>query len=109
MFRILGKKTILELRRKTEVSDGLGGFTTSWASLRNITGVLSTIRGAERVAADKITVIADYYFYIDYPIGVTITEEDIFVKGTTEYKIIYINNIGANQNRRLQITLKEEI
>jgi len=87
----------------------MGGYSTTLAGLRNITGVLSTLRGAERLAADKLTVIADYNFYIDYPIGVEITEKDIFVKGTTEYKIIYINNVGANQNRRLQITLKEEI
>jgi len=106
---MIGKKTTLELKRKILVSDGMGGFVEGWAGLRNITGVLSTIRGIERVAADKITVIADYYFYIDFPVGVAITEADIFVKGTTEYKIIYINNVGANQDRRLQITLKEEI
>ena len=105
---MIGKKTILELRRKSLVSDGMGGFVEGWAGLRNITGVLSTLRGAERLAADKLTVIADYNFYIDYPIGVEITEKDIFVKGTTEYKIIYISNLGSNQNNRLQITLKEE-
>ena len=87
----------------------MGGNTEGWAALRNITGVLSTVRGSERLSADKLTVIADYNFYIDYPIGVTITEEDIFVKDTTEYKIIYINDMGANQNGRLKITLKEEV
>jgi len=106
---MIGKKTTLELRRKTETSDGLGGFTITWAGLRNITGVLSVIRGDERLSADKMTVIASHYFYIDYPIGETITEKDIFVKGTTEYKIIYINNMGHSQNRRLRITLKEEV
>lgn len=105
----IGKKTIMELRRRTSTPDGMGGETITYAGLRNITGVLSTIRGDERLSADKLTVIADYYFYIDYPIGVTITEEDIFVKGTTTYKIIYINNLGASQNLRLKITLKEEI
>jgi SPP1 family predicted phage head-tail adaptor len=106
---MIGKKTTLELRRKVLVSDGLGGYTETWAGLRNITGVLSTIKGDERLSADKLTVIADYYFYIDYPIGETITEEDIFIKGTTEYKIIYISNIGHNQNKQLRITLKEEV
>jgi len=105
----IGKKTEMELRRKTEVSDGLGGFTISWAGLRKIKGILSTIRGNERLSADKLTIIADFYWYIDYPIGETITEADIFVKGTTTYKIIYINNMGHSQNRRLRITLKEEI
>ena len=105
----IGKKTEMELRRKTEVPDGFGGFVVKQEGKRYITGILSTIRGAERFAADKITVVADFYWYIDFPIGLTITEEDIFVKDTTEYKIIYINDMGANQNGRLKITLKEEV
>ena len=98
----------MELRRKTEIDDGMGGKTLTWAGLRNITGVLSTIRGAERLSADKLIVIADYYFYIDFLIGETITEEDEFYYGTRKFKIIHIANIGANQNQRYKITLKEE-
>ena len=106
---MIGKKVVLELKRYGSVSDGMGGFVEGWAGLRNITGVLSTIRGDERLSADKLTIIADFNFYIDFPIGVTITEADIFVRGTTTYKIVYINNLGANQNNKLKITLKEEI
>lgn len=106
---MIGKKVTLELRRWTLTPDGMGGHIEGWAGLRNIKGVLSTIRGNERLSADKLTVIADYNFYIDYPIGETITEEDILVKDMTEYKIIYINNMGHAQDRRLKITLKEEI
>jgi len=106
---MIGKKVTMELRRETEVSDGKGGYTLSWTGLRNITGVLSTIRGNERLSADKLTVIADFNFYIDYPIGETITEEDIFQYGLRKFKIIYINDMGANQNKRLKITLKEEV
>lgn len=106
---MIGKKTKMELRRKTEVSDGMGGVTTSWEGKRTIMGVLSTIRGNERLSADKLTVIADFYFYIKFPIGLMITEEDIFVRNTKEYKIIYLNNMGANQDKRLRITLLEEV
>ncbi len=106
---MIGKKVTLELRRKSLVSDGMGGFVESWAGLRNITGVLSTIRGNERLSADKLTVIADFNFYIDYPIGETITEEDIFQWGIREFKITFIADIGANQNQRLRITLLEEV
>jgi len=105
---MIGKKIAMELRRKTEADDGMGGKTLTWAGLRKITGVLSTIRGNERLSADKLTVIADYYFYIDYPIGETITEEDIFQYGIRKFKIIYINDMGANMNQRYKITLKEE-
>jgi len=105
---MLGKKTEMELRRKTEISDGMGGITTSWAGLRKIKGVLSTIRGDERLSSDKLTVISSHNFFIDFPIGETITAKDIFIKGTTEYKIIYINNMGNMQGKKLRITLKEE-
>ena len=87
---MLGKKTEMELRRKTEISDGMGGITTSWAGLRKIKGVLSTITGTEMLSEDKLTIIADFYWYIDYPVGIEIQEKDIFVKDTTTYKIIYI-------------------
>ncbi len=105
---MIGPKVSVELRRKAETDDGMGGKTIAWAGLRNIEGVLSTIRGSERLSADKLMVIADYYFYIDYPIGETITEEDEFYYGTRKFKIIHIANIGANQNQRYKITLKEE-
>jgi len=76
--------------------------------LRKIKGVLSTIRGDERLSGDKLTVISSHNFFIDFPIGETITAKDIFIKGTTEYKIIYINNMGNMQGKKLRITLKEE-
>ena len=105
---MIGKKTTLELRRWIKTSDGMGGYTEAWAGLRKIKGVLSTITGDERLSSDKLTVIADFNFYIDFPIGLTITAKDIFIKGTTTYKIIYINNIGNMQNKKLKITFKEE-
>jgi len=106
---MIGAKTTMELRRWTGVSDGMGNDVFSWAGLRKIKGTLSTIRGDERLSSDKLTVIASHNFYIDFPIGLTITAKDIFIKGTTEYKIIYVNNMGNMQGKKLRITLKEEI
>ena len=105
---MIGKKTTLELRRWTKTSDGMGGYTEVWAGLRKIKGTLSAIRGDERLSSDKLTVIASHNFYIDFPIGLTITAKDIFIKGTTTYKIIYPNNMGNMQGKKLRITLKEE-
>jgi len=99
----------MELRRKTVIDDGMGNVTTTWAGLRNITGVLAVVRGAERLSADKLTVIQDHNFYIDYPIGENINEEDEFYYGQRRFKIIFVNNLGASQNLRLKITLKEEV
>ncbi len=106
---MIGKKVTLELRRETETSDGMGGWTTTVEGKRYIKGVLSTIKGDERLSADKKTVISSHYFYIDFPIGVTITAEDIFRYGTRKFKIIFPADIGANQDKRLRITLLEEV
>ena len=106
---MIGKKVTLELRRETETSDGMGGWTTTVEGKRYIKGVLSTIKGDERLSADKKTVISSHYFYIDFPIGVTITAEDIFRYGTRKFKIIFPADMGANQDKRLRITLLEEV
>ena len=105
---MIGPKVTLQLRRKTEISDGMGGAILVWSGLRKIKGTLSTISGDERLSADKLTVIQTQNFYIDYPIGITLTEEDELYWGQRRFKILFINSIGANQNLRLKITLKEE-
>jgi len=106
---MIGKKVTLELRRETETSDGMGGYTTTVEGKRYIKGVLSTITGDERLSADKLTVISSHFFYIDFPIGVTVTAEDIFRYGTRKFKILFPANVGANQDKRLRITLLEEV
>lgn len=106
---MIGPKITLILKRITKTADSAGGWTEALSTIKNIKGVLSTIRGNERLSADKKEVIADFYFYMNYPKGFTITEKDLFYYDTRKFKIIYINNLGANKNKRLKITLKEEV
>lgn len=105
---MIGPKVTMELRRETTEPDDMGGEFTYVKCKRNVTGVLSTIRGDERLSADKLTVISSHHFYIDFPIGETITAEDIFQYGTRKFEIIYIYNLGASQDKKLKIILKEE-
>lgn len=97
------------MRRKNTVDDGAGSKTTTWEGKRRIEGVLSTIRGDERLSTDKLTIIQTHNFYIDFPIGIVITETDEFYYGQRRFKIIFVNNLGTSQNLRLKITLKEEV
>ena len=106
---MIGPKTTLTLKRITSTADAAGGWTEALTTIKSIKGVLSTIRGDERLSASKLEVIADYYFYMDYPKGFTITETDELYLSTRQFKIIHINNLGANMNKRLKITLKEEV
>lgn len=108
MIKILGPKTKMELIRIYQVSDGMGGFIDTPGGVRYISGTLITVRGDERLSGDKLTVVADFFFYIDYPIGIDppISEVDYFMKGTTKYNIVFIADLSANQKRTLKITLK---
>lgn len=106
---MIGKKVTLELRRESTEDDGMGGEFTYIEGKRYIKGVLSTIRGDERLSADKKTVISSHHFYIDYPIGISVTAEDIFRYGMRKFKILFPADIGANQEKRLRITLLEEV
>ena len=106
---MIGPKTTLTLKRITKTADPAGGWTESEATIKTIKGVLSTIRGNERLSADKLTVIQDYYFFMDYPKGFTVNEKDVFYLSTRSFKIIHINDLGANRNIRYRITLKEEV
>ena len=105
---MIGPKVTLELRRPTKIDDSIGGVYTLWAGMRRIRGTLCNINGDERLSADKLTILQTQNFYIDFPIGITLTEEDEFYSGLRRFKIIYINPVGANRNTRLKITLKEE-
>ena len=107
MFEIIGPKTTLVLKRITKTTDTAGGWTEALTTVKSIKGVLSTIRGDERLSADKKTVIETHNLYTDYPRGFVITESDELYYGLRKFKILYINNLGANMNKRLKITLKE--
>jgi len=97
----------MELRQYSEVSDNMGGYIKKWTGKRQIEGVLTSIRGNERLSQDRKTVVQTHRFYIDYPKALTITEKDRFIFGSTKFDIVLIEDLGGNQNTALRITLKE--
>ena len=105
---MIGPKVQLELRRKNTTDDNAGSKTTTWEGKRRVSGTLVTLTGDERLSADKKTVIRTHNFYIDFPVGITITEEDKFCYGIRTFEIEHIGNIGANRSKELKITLNEE-
>jgi len=74
-----GPKTTLILEQYTSTANGRGGFTQTWQSKRNITGVLSAISDSERFMYGKKAEGASLKFTIDYPNGITVTTKDRFV------------------------------
>lgn len=109
---MIGAKVEMELRRKTKTSDGMGGDTLEWAGLRELRGVmtpLSSLKEREFKVNDKLTVIATHYFFIDYPIGLTITEKDILILENKTYEIIYVEDISLMKKKKLKLTIKVKI
>ena len=102
---MIGTKTEMELRRYTLVEDGMGGASVFYQGVRKLSGVLSSISGDEKLSQDRTTVIQTHNFYTDYIAG--ITEKDKLVFGARSFDIRCVENIGANQNKALKITLKE--
>ena len=109
---MIGRKTEMTLQRKTKTSDGMGGNTLVWADLKNIKGVitpLSSLREREFKVNDKLTVIATHYFFINYPYGIVITEEDVMILEDKTYEILYVEDISLMRKKKLKITLKVKI
>ena len=106
---MIGSKVEIELRRKTKTGDGMGGNTLTWEGIRMLKGVmtpLSSLKEREFKVNDKLTVTATHYFFIDYPIGLEMTEEDIFVLENKTYEILYVEDISLMKKKKLKITIK---
>lgn len=109
---MIGTKTEMELRRKTKTKDNMGGGTLTWEGIRVLKGVmtpLSSLKEREFKVNDKLTVIATHYFFISYPIGLTITEKDILILENKTYEIIYVEDISLMKKKKLKLTIKVKI
>jgi len=103
---LIGPKCILVLQKYTKVSDGMGGYTWVYQSVRKMKGVLTSLTGNERYVTGKIEVFRTHRFMVDFPKGVTITEKDRFTLGIRTFDIQVVANT-LEQNIQLQIDLLE--
>lgn len=105
---IPGPKVICQILTPTEISDSMGGFTTSWTTLYSVSGVLTrpsiNSRYNESQLQDKQTLIANYVFFMEYKSNVT--EKCKLVYGTREFDIIWVYNPGT-MGHHLELYLKE--
>ncbi len=103
---MIGPKTVMVLKKWTEVEDGMGGYTWVHQSIRKMKGVLTSLTGNERMITGKEEVFRTHKFMVDYPLGLTITEKDKFVLGIRTFDIQVVANT-LEQNIQLQIDLLE--
>jgi SPP1 family predicted phage head-tail adaptor len=51
------------IQRKAQVSNGIGGFETTWNTHLTIKGKMRPLSGKEQLSADKMTVFATHKLY----------------------------------------------
>jgi len=90
-----GPKVELVLERATLIKDGGGSQTVKWSTVGTIKGVLTFVRGDERVRDQKESLQITHQFWCSYRKDLSITEKDEFARrGRTErYKVVYPDNI----------------
>ena len=81
-------KSGIVIQRFTSVTDGMGGFTDTWATHLTISGYIRTLSGEERLSGDKQTVYATNRLYCE---NADITEKDQVVDDSNTYQIKFIN------------------
>lgn len=99
-----GPKTELTLQSLTETPDGSGGVSESWTSVRQVSGVLVSSRGDEKLVASKVNVYSTHVFYCDEIIGIGLNERYRFVSRSRTFEIVFVDEI---RNGDLRIDLVE--
>ena len=91
---------------KTNVADGQGGFTETWASAGTFDGRLSHLKANEMLATDKMTVLATHRIFCEAT--TTFTEYDRVILGSRTFEIRYVDDlddgIGAHH---IELTVLE--
>jgi hypothetical protein len=104
----IGPKTTLSLYSKTDVADGMGGYTRTWAETKSsVVGTLSTLTARERMMYGKKAEAADYIFVTDHMFGGSYDSMDQFRSGTRVLDIEGVEN-PMNQNRFTIFFLSEK-
>jgi len=101
-----GPKVELILERLTLTTDGGGSSSKSWTMIGKVKGVLTFIRGDERVREGKEALMSTHQLWLSYQKWPNMTEKDeLSVAGSTDrYKVLYVDNI-LGKNRTVKIDL----
>lgn len=101
-----GPKATFKLQRKTETSDGMGGFTSIWYNVANLRGTLTIVERNEKFISDSTRIKSTHYFMTKYKAELSITEKDRLAFGTDIFEITFVDNISM-QNRFWEISLRK--
>lgn len=111
-----GPKTTLTWKIFTETDDGVGGYTHSWNTVKDVSGTLATLSDREIMMYGKKAEGCDYKFVIDYIVGqatysgsaIVIATKDRLYSGSRIFEINGMEN-PMSQNRCLILLLSENV
>ena len=102
---MIGPKTIIVIERESKISDGAGGFDSTWAKLVSLKGVLLPLVSREKFVSDSIKSISTHYFQCRYS-NYVITTADRVLYNSEYYDITYADNC-VERNILLILYLKK--
>lgn len=106
---MIGPQTLMILQTLTTSVDSLGSIVETYTPIKSISGVLTKpSKGiqTERVMNNKMSVIADYVFFMDYDSSITFSEKDRLVTGNRTFDILWSYNPG-NMSHHLELYIRE--
>ena len=89
-----GRKIDMQLQRQTSVSDGMGGFTDTWYSVRYLKGSLIFLKAREGYANNVTSTLSTHFFQCDFPKDITVTEKDRLFYSGDIYEIILAEDVS---------------
>lgn len=101
-----GPKATMFLQQYSQVSDGLGGFTSTWSEVAKLRGPFTTVDKWEKFISDATRTKVTHYFMPKYDRNISISESDRLRHGADIYEIILVDNVGL-KNRFWEISLKK--
>lgn len=84
-------RTPVTFQRKTRTADGAGGFTETWATLRNARAHVVALSGFERLTADRVNAETKERIVCRYFAGL-LPEDRVVIEGKA-HNITFINDM----------------
>lgn len=108
------KKHLLVFQASTEISDGGGGFTTTWSDVYECRGAIWPLGSKERLDAMKLELQVDNRIRIDHPRSIDLTAKhrikwhDNITDTDKYFNIVSVRNV-EKRNMTLEFLALEEV
>src|SRR5574343_232561 len=106
---MIGPQSVCTLQTLTTSVDSLGSIVETYTNVKSISGVLtkpSKGTQVEKLLNGKMSVIADYVFFMDYDSSIIFSEKDRLVCGNRTFDILWSYNPG-NMSHHLELYIRE--